>query len=80
MDGVGKRINVHPVPAERVVSGAETVRRTSLVSPALLLEPNFGKSEVPTLCLTLSSESGVSTENPIRMTCAFEYARGRSRS
>jgi hypothetical protein len=27
---------------------------------------------VPTLCLTLSSESGVSTEKPIRMTCALE--------
>lgn len=26
----------------------------------------------PTLCLTLSRESGVSTEKPIRMTWAFE--------
>jgi hypothetical protein len=34
----------------------------------------------PTLCLTLSSESGVSTEKPIRMTCALEYASGRNRS
>jgi hypothetical protein len=34
----------------------------------------------PTLCLTLSRESGVSTEKPIRMTCAFEYASGRNRS
>lgn len=33
-----------------------------------------------TLCLTLSSESGLSTEKPIKMTCAFEYASGRSRS
>lgn len=33
-----------------------------------------------TLCLTLSSESGVSTEKPINITCAFEYARGRNRS
>ena len=32
------------------------------------------------LCLTLSRESGVSMENPINMTCAFEYAKGRSRS
>ena len=33
-----------------------------------------------TLCLTLSRESGVSMEKPINMTCAFEYANGRSRS
>lgn len=33
-----------------------------------------------TLCLTLDNESGVSTENPMRRTCAFEYASGRSRS
>lgn len=33
-----------------------------------------------TLCLTLSSESGLSTEKPIKMTCALEYARGRNRS
>ncbi len=35
---------------------------------------------LPTLCLTLSSESGVSTEKPMRMTCAFAYASGRNRS
>jgi len=34
----------------------------------------------PTLCLTLSRESGVSIENPIRITWAFEYARGRNLS
>ena len=38
------------------------------------------KEQQPTLCLTLSRESGVSTEKPIRMTCAFEYASGRNRS
>jgi len=32
------------------------------------------------LCLTFSSESGVSTLKPMRMTCAFEYASGLSRS
>jgi len=37
-------------------------------------------SAPPTLCLTLSSESGVSMEKPIKMTCAFEYASGRNRS
>lgn len=39
-----------------------------------------GNSAEPTLCLTLSSESGVSMEKPIRMTCALEYASGRNRS
>lgn len=34
----------------------------------------------PTLCLTLSRESGVSIEKPMRITWAFEYARGRNRS
>jgi hypothetical protein len=29
-----------------------------------------------TLCLTLSRESGVSTENPINITWALEYAKG----
>lgn len=32
------------------------------------------------LCLTLSNESGVSIEKPIKMTCAFEYAKGRNLS
>lgn len=38
------------------------------------------KARELTLCFTLSSESGVSTEKPIKMTCALEYARGRNRS
>lgn len=33
-----------------------------------------------TLCFTLSNESGASTAKPINMTCAFEYASGRSLS
>lgn len=33
-----------------------------------------------TLCFTLSNESGVSTEKPINMTWALEYASGRNRS
>lgn len=33
-----------------------------------------------TFCLTLSSESGVSIEDSIRMVCAFEYARDRNPS
>lgn len=33
-----------------------------------------------TLFFTFSKESGVSTEKPIKMTCAFEYANGRSLS
>lgn len=43
-------------------------------------ERGGGNSAEPTLCLTLSSESGVSMEKPIRMTCALEYASGRNRS
>lgn len=46
-----------------------------------LLNPRSQRAaSEPTLCFTLSNESGVSTENPIRMTCAFEYAKGRNRS
>jgi hypothetical protein len=33
-----------------------------------------------TFWVTLSNESGVSTENAIRITCAFEYDSGRKRS
>jgi hypothetical protein len=32
------------------------------------------------LCFTFSKESGVSTANPIRITCALEYASGRNLS
>lgn len=39
-----------------------------------------GTQNRPTLCLTLSKESGVSIAKPIKMTCAFAYARGLSLS
>jgi hypothetical protein len=45
----------------------------------LACDPRMLAGEL-TLCLTLSRESGVSIEKPMRMTCAFEYARGRNRS
>lgn len=47
---------------------------------SILTSSGSGGSLKPTLCLTFSKLSGVSMENPIRMTWALEYAMGRNRS
>lgn len=57
------------------------IDRTSSIHFMSQLESHRHRCENElTFCVTLSSESGVSTENAIRMTWALEYDNGRSRS
>jgi len=45
-----------------------------------IVGPQMERTSSIHLTATLSSESGVSMENAIRITCDFEYERGRNRS
>jgi hypothetical protein len=48
--------------------------------PVISRFPSLFIAQEPTLCLTLSKESGVSIEKPTSMTWAFAYASGRNLS